>query len=244
MEFTYQAYQELLKLLKEKKYQIATYDSWKDYERCVILRHDVDDSVDAAVKFARIEETENVVSTYFVLVTSDLYNVFSKRNQELLKEILVCGHEIGLHFDEVRYPEISGNSEELIKKILEEASILEHVVGHPITKVSMHRPSKYTLEADLKIPGMINSYGKVFFNDMKYLSDSRHHWREPVIDIIREEQFEKLHILTHPVGYNEYPTDIRSYMLGRLKNAGVDMWDILNENFTNLSEVVRREELE
>lgn len=44
MEFTYGAYRDLLALLDRQGYQVATYHDWQAYPRCVILRHDIDNS--------------------------------------------------------------------------------------------------------------------------------------------------------------------------------------------------------
>ncbi len=56
MKFTYDAYQKLLKKLREKGYRIADYKNWQEWERSVILRHDVDTDISKAVKMASIEE--------------------------------------------------------------------------------------------------------------------------------------------------------------------------------------------
>lgn len=244
LEFTYDDYKMLLNALKSGGYTPVGYDNWENCSRCVILRHDVDDSVEAAVRFAEIEQAMEVQSTYFILVSSRLYNVFSQKTKEGIKKIQSCGHEIGLHFDEMVYPEIIGNEKKIEEKIIWESGLLAQSAGCSITKVSMHRPSRKILESSMKIAGMINSYDKAFFNEFKYLSDSHHRWREPVMDIVQEQKYTHLHILTHPVGYSDHPTTTREYMLFRLKRAGVNLWDIINENFTALDEVVRREELE
>lgn len=243
MKFTYQAYRELLSLLKEKGYANATYDDWQQYDRCAILRHDIDTDLEKAVCFAELEQECGVSSTYFVLVTSDLYNVFSARSAKAIHRIMECGHEIGLHFDEVRYPD-AAHPEELTKLIMKEAELLSYVTGFPVTCVSMHRPSRRTLEADLKIPDMVNSYGQTFFRDFKYVSDSRMHWREPVLDYIQQEKYERLHILTHAVWYQEQEMPLREVLLSYLSGAGARLWDILNENLTDLSSIIRKEEIQ
>ncbi len=161
MDFTYRSYEELLNSLVKNDYTIASYFNWKEYNKCVILRHDIDYSPQKALEIARLEHASGVSSTYFVLVTSDLYNTFSAQTSNILKTISGLGHEIGLHFDEARYDELSVN--ELAQKIAEEAKILEQAVESPVTTVSMHRPSKMILDADLIIPGIINSYGSDFF---------------------------------------------------------------------------------
>ena len=59
------------------------------------------------------------------------------------------------------------------------------------------------LDADLQIKGLINSYGKTYFKEFKYVSDSRRRWREPIEDIITSDDFKRLHILTHAFWYND-----------------------------------------
>ena len=81
--------------------------------------------------------------------------------------------------------------------------MLGEAVGSPIRVVSMHRPRKATLDSNLMVPGMINGYGKVYFKEFKYLSDSRRWWREPVEEIIESGQYKRLHILTHAFWYEK-----------------------------------------
>ncbi len=205
MNFTYDEYGQLLKLLIDKGYHIDGYDNYKQSKQSVILRHDIDMSLDKAVQMAQYENSiGGMRSTYFVLVSSDFYNIFSKHSMECINEIRKCGHSIGLHFDESRYFSENRllNKEELIKEILREKKLAENMLEIKIDVVSMHIPSKRTLEEDLVIPGMINSYGKEFFKGFKYVSDSYHRWRENVWDIINKDRPQRLHILTHAFWYN------------------------------------------
>ena len=197
MKFTHNAYRSLLSLLRAHGYECATYHDWPEYSRCVILRHDIDDDISRAVKFAELEADAHWGGTYFVLLRNDAYNAFSASNADMLKRIIGFGHEIGLHFDEMSYPEDIGDADKIRQRIVDEADILGRIIGAAITCVSMHRPSKAILDADLQIPGMVNSYGRTFFRDFKYLSDSRRHWREPAEEIIKGEAYERLHILNH-----------------------------------------------
>lgn len=120
MEFTYGAYQGLLKKLKRHGYQVVNYKNWRNTKRCVILRHDIDYDIDKAVRLSFLEKIGGVNSTYFVLLTSDFYNVFSQRTSDGLKQIIDNDHTIGLHFDEMRYLELSGDIEGIKRKITEE----------------------------------------------------------------------------------------------------------------------------
>lgn len=244
MQFTYDAYRGLLSLLKQHDYETAGYHNWETKKRCVILRHDIDNSIECALRFAALEQECGVTSTYFVLLRSDFYNVLSRKSRDQLAQIRKMGHAIGLHFDEMAYPKIIGDSAGVKEAILQEAELLQHAINSPVLTVSMHRPSRAILNADLQIPGIVNSYSNVFFKQFKYLSDSRHHWREPVLDIVENEQYEQLHILTHAVGYGEENTSLQQWTAAFLHTAVLDRWNILNENFTDLDSVASRSKIQ
>lgn len=242
MEFTYIAYRGLLSLLRQGGYAFTDYHDYQAHPRCVILRHDIDNSLPQALRLAELEAEEGVKSTWFVLLRTDFYNPASAASQQALRRIRSLGHELGLHFDEMAYSSergigtyASSSTEELIRH---EASILADICGCPITAVSMHRPSKATLEADLRIPGMVNSYGQTFFHDFKYLSDSRRRWREPVEDIIRGGEYDRLHILTHAFWYHEQSEDIAESVGGFIRSANAERYAQMMENITDLPSIL------
>lgn len=242
MEFTFKAYIQLIEEIKNSGYRIASYKNWQDQSRSVILRHDIDNDIAKALELAKIEKKLGVSSTYFVLVTSDFYNVFSASNHKLLQGLLDCGHDIGLHFDEVRYPEIK-TPEEAGNKILEEAKLLSLSIGKPVDIVSMHRPSKMMLDADLKIPGMINSYGQEYFKGFKYISDSRRRWREPVDEIVKAKTYDRLHILTHAIWYNENEMDIHDSICAFVNAGNMQRYKAEQENITDLQSIMTEDEI-
>lgn len=244
MQFTYECYRALLKKLRDHGYQAADYESWRQKGRCVIMRHDIDNDMQKAVEMAGLEQSEGVKSIYFVLLTSNFYNVFSGETYRAIQQIISCGHTIGLHFDEVRYPELAGDLDGIRQKIAEEAEILGMAIGHRIGTVSMHRPSKAILEADLQIPGIINSYGKVFFKDFKYLSDSRRRWREPIEEIVESEQYEKLHVLTHAFWYSRQETNLHDSVAQYINAGNRQKYVWLEDNITDLRAIMPPEEIE
>lgn len=145
--------------------------------------------MDRALKLAEIEANKGVKSTYFVLLTSDFYNPYSIAVKEKLKSIHSLGHEIGLHYDERSYPDAVGDVDRIIRNITYEGNVLADIIGDTVSTVSMHRPSKCILEADIRIPGYVNSYGNTFFHEFKYVSDSRRRWREPIDEYIRNKSY-------------------------------------------------------
>lgn len=232
--FTFQGYSNLIDVLKELQYDFVDYHDYTKSSRCVILRHDLDNSIEKAVTIADLEHERGVKATYFTLLRTDFYNPASKNGLSGLKKILSLGHEIGLHFDEMAYDELD-DVEDAIKY---EAGILSDILGAPITTVSMHRPSQKTLDANYDLNPMVNSYSKTFFNDFKYLSDSRRRWREPVLDIIKSGQYDRLHILTHPIWYQEHEESIHDTIKRFVTNANKERYYQEAENIKDIQSIL------
>ncbi|MBS5386571.1 MAG: hypothetical protein KHY31_04250 [Clostridiales bacterium] len=240
MKFTLQAYRELLKLIKQKKYQICNYHDYLREDKFVILRHDVDFDLKKAAKFAKLEMEMGVKSVYFILISSDFYNVLSSYNYNCIGEIISYGHEIGLHFDETKY---AGMDMKQIKvAIYEEVKLLEAMIGQRIETVSMHRPSKEMLESDLELDYVINTYGKAFFKDIKYISDARMNWREDVIQILTREENKKIQLLTHPFWYSEEERTITDNLKKFVLRASEERYKELDGNLRDLESILSRED--
>lgn len=244
MNFTYESFEKLINLLRDNGYHICNYDNWKEMPgRKVILRHDIDNSIGKAVDLSNIEHKVGAHSTFFVLLSSDFYNVFSLRNIRSLDKILQNDSLLGLHFDEMRYPDEAGNPDRIIERIIHEKRALELALGIEINMVSMHRPTKEIINADLKIPGMINSYNSVFFREFKYLSDSRRRWREPVEDIIKTKEYDKLHILTHAFWYSKNETDIGTTVESFVNHANHERYLSMSANITDFESIMSEKKI-
>lgn len=233
--FTYDWYESLLERLINCGYECIDYNNEKE-GKTVILRHDIDASIEAALKMSEIEAQKDISSTYFVLLTSDLYNPNSKKSIGLLRKIMENGCKIGLHFDEVRYNGINEN--EMIAMILKEKRMLETIVNASVDVVSMHRPSKWVLDSDLNVPGMINSYSRHFIEEYKYLSDSRMNWRENVEQIIQSNQYSHMHILTHSFWYHEEYAEMKAVLQNFIENANRERYKCMEENITDLNSIL------
>ena len=68
-------------------------------------------------------------------------------------------------------------------------------------------------------------------------------WREPVMDIIKESQYPRLHILTHPFWYYDSELGMKEILEAFIKRAGIERYDALNDNFTNLGNIFIREDM-
>lgn len=243
MKFTYEGYGNLLDCLKNNGYEFVDYENYKQFEKCVILRHDVDYDLQRVVKMAELEHEKGVSSTYFVLLTSDFYNLASKESEQIIKYLKKTGHSIGLHFDEKRYDILTEewDKDKIIGLIQKEIKVLEEITEGKISSVSMHRPSKKTLRSNLCIPGIANSYGEEFFKNFKYLSDSRMCWREDVKAVIESGEFSRIQLLTHAFWYfdKERPMKdiIEDFIYGRDEIAR-HRYKVLGDNITDLGDII------
>ena len=238
MEFTYKWYINLVDIINNS-YQIK---SWNDTEDGVIIRHDIDYDLKKAYEFAKLEKELGIRNTYFLLLSSDFYNVFSEESAKYIEGIMECGHEIGLHFDEKRYGD-NAEKEFLVDKIQWEARVLSELAGESVDVVSMHRPSERMLEWDLEIPNMVNTYSREFFDNYKYVSDSRRRWREDVKSVIQDKEYKNIQILIHPFWYADEENVIHDAIADFVNRANVERYDCLDRNITDLYSIMKREEV-
>ena len=201
--------------------------------------HDIDYSIEKAVELAALEAEENVKSTYFVLLSSEFYNLAAKENKDKILQINRLGHDVGLHFDELNYDDDCKKN--VPKLILKEVQMLEDLLQIEVKSVSMHRPSKETLEADYDLYPYITSYGKKFFKQFKYVSDSRRRWREDVVNVIESGNYEKLHILTHAFWYHKEEKDLYTTIKNFIEQGKTDRYYILDKNITDLKNILGEE---
>lgn len=107
----------------------------------------------------------------------------------------------------------------------------------------MHRPSKWILENDIQFDNIINSYSKEFIFNFKYLSDSRMHWREDVLNIIENENYDRLHILTHPFWYANRKETINKKIIRFMNDAKMDRYGYLKDNIRDIDEIINEGEI-
>jgi hypothetical protein len=199
VQFTTDGYCRMIGALRRKGYSVRGYADVNPAERHLVLRHDVDLSLESAVRMGEIEEQLGVQSTYFVLVRSTFYNLFSTKACAAMQRLLSLGHSIGLHFD----PKES-DSTDMEGSIATEAKILALACDSDIAAVSFHRPISELLRGPEKFGGLWNAYSKRFMEEVGYCSDSRGEWRhgDPLSHAaVREGR--ALQLLTHPIWWNE-----------------------------------------
>lgn len=97
----------------------------------------------------------------------------------------------------------------------------------------------------MTFPGMVNAYSGTYFKKMKYVSDSRRHWRENVDEIVESERYPRLHILTHPFWYMQgREVSLTDTLQQAILQASLDCYDNLNNNFRDLDHELSRSVIE
>lgn len=194
VRFTYEWYCTFLDRLRADDYEVRSFgDALGNGD--VVIRHDVDLSLEAALAMARIEAERDVQATYCVLVTSPLYNVLDAKWREHVDTIESLGHDVELHFSTHEYWR-NGNrptEAELERRVAEERAVLETVTSDPVDTVSFHIPPDWALGREFE--GFRNTYAPAYFDQIEYIADSGQRWRDepPTLDDDGPKQ-----ILVHP----------------------------------------------
>ena len=87
-DFSFNHYREILTLVKEKGYQSTFYDEQVE-GRQIIIRHDIDLDLDAALEMAKIEAELDMKAVYFIWITSPFYNIFENRYKNIIMKLLI-----------------------------------------------------------------------------------------------------------------------------------------------------------
>ena len=185
-------YRELLGAARTGGYRFAFFD--RDPEPGdVLLRHDVDLSLEAAVALAELEAELEAAATYFLMTESVFYNLSSPAGERALERLRALGHRIGLH---AIHPRAS-------------------IDGRFDPVIAWHNPDPKFISAP--VDGVANAMEPRFFVPGRYRSDSNQHWREGCPhEALASGDFEWLQLLTHPEIWVYPGATMRETMLAML----------------------------
>ena len=167
-------YRDLLQAAKAGGYSFAGFD--RDPEAgALILRHDVDLSLAAAVAVAEVEADEGAWSTWFLMTRSVFYNLDSSEGVRAIERLRELGHRVAHH---AVYPDVDLDDR-----------------FEPV--VAWHNPDPTYMRDP--IDGAVNVMEPPFFDPEHYRSDSNQHWRHGCPhEELAAGRFTWLQLLTHP----------------------------------------------
>lgn len=173
--FELEHYRELLESAQSGGYRFATFDSAAPAAGDVLLRHDVDLALDAALRIAELESEAGAVATYFLMTRSVFYNLASAEGEHAVARLRELGHRVGHH---AVHPHIDLD-----------ARFDEVVAWHNPDPEFMRDP----------LVGAVNVMAEPWFSPDHYRSDSNRHWRSGCPhEALRRGELEWLQLLTHP----------------------------------------------
>ncbi|HKY24838.1 MAG TPA: hypothetical protein VJM07_06765, partial [Gaiella sp.] len=141
----------------------------------VLVRHDVDLSLDAALRLAELEADAGARATYFLMTESVFYNLASDEGERALARLRELDHRVGLH---AVYPHL--RLDERFERV-----------------VAWHNPDPEYMTAPVE--GALNVMSEPWFAPATYRSDSNQHWRSGCPHgELRSGTFPWLQLLTHP----------------------------------------------
>ena len=190
--FDLEHYRELLDAARAGGYRWAFFED-APREGDVVLRHDVDLSLDAALRVAELEAEHAVRATYFLMTRSAFYNLASHEGEEAIGRLRELGHRVAHH---AVYPHVDLDAR------------FDRVVA-------WHNPDPEFMTAP--IDGAINVMSEPWFAPGHYRSDSNQHWRSgcPHEELARG-QLEWVQLLTHPEIWAYPGVTMRETMLAML----------------------------
>ena len=168
-------YRELLEAARAGGYRFAHFEFQPPQRGDVFLRHDVDLSLDAALRMAELEAAEGVSATYFLMTESVFYNLASKEGVAAIARLREVGHRVGLH---AVYPNAARDDR-----------------FDPV--LAWHNPEAGYMSKP--VDGVVNVMQEGWFDPPTYRSDSNHRWRTGCPhEELRAGAFPWLQLLTHP----------------------------------------------
>lgn len=197
LEYRLDSYERLLRSFQAAGYTFSPFDAAEPpAEGEILLRHDVDLSIDRALAMAERERALGVCSTYCILLSAPVYDLTRPRNVRALQRISKLGHELALHFDSHSYwaADTEPSGESIAAKVTDELAALGRLIDEEPSTASFHIPPSWVLDRGFE--GFTNTYAPPFFSDIDYRSDSSQKWvaAEPFPD----ELPETLQLLVHP----------------------------------------------
>lgn len=241
-DFTYDFLRELLAIARDD-HRVRLLADGVDAPGLVV-RHDIDLSLERAVAVGRVEREVGVRATFLVMVDSPLYDLDDPSSRAALAELRELGHDVGLHMDLGPRGEVAGlRLGDVTPEVSACRDRLEAVLGEPVRSISFHRPADplvAALHPVADVCGMVNAYAAPLMRC--YLADSAGSWRHgDPRPVLRRPPCETVQLLVHPFWWGEEHLGAadRLEAFYRERTAGMAPFDALAFDRT-LATVVRR----
>jgi hypothetical protein len=164
-------------------------DEWTNHT--LLLRHDVDYSLEMAVELARVNAELGVAGTFFILARGHAYNPMSRASVARIEELASLRQRLALH--------VASGDDNIARDF-------KHLSAQfPLEPVfSWHNPTPEMLEKHREreiIAGLTNVYSARFLDAALYRSDSNFGRSYSELASALDGQAETVHLLIHPINW-------------------------------------------
>jgi hypothetical protein len=203
-KFSFDYYRQMLLAAQQQGYVVSSFERFdRANPRTVIMRHDVDYTLNGVYQLAQIEHSLGITATYMFRVHAHEYNLFAPHVCELVRFLRSSGHEVGLHYEATSVAMALGlDPIGLLKK---EIAAIELLIDAPVRSASEHRDISHIVHEaqylhDICDPNEFFEFwamSQQYSKDMKYLSDSNGVWREGDL-LAHLGKHQRIQVLIHP----------------------------------------------
>lgn len=176
MDFSLKKYQELLVSLIQAGYQFQTFDGFlqEPVPRAIVLRHDVDQLPEHALRFAERQQAMGVSGVYYFRAVPQSWD------ERIIQKIAALGHEIGYHYECLTT--CKGNLALAIQDFNKNLTALRRLA--PVSTVCMHGSPLSRFDSrdlwqtyDYRDFGLRGEpYFDIDFRNVLYLTDTGRRW--------------------------------------------------------------------
>lgn len=199
MTFELKHYRNTLIAFKEAGYEITLSCTDNLAGKDLQLIHDVDFDPRLSLNLAKIESDVGAISTYFFRLRAVHYNLFSADTSSIIDQLIMMGHNVGLHYENSKYNKTS--EQDIVNSI----DVMSKMMNHDVEFFNVHEPTRTGLDLRHFLPNKNRCYNSSFFDKYKYISDSGGRWREGCFSNFVNKH-DKMLVLTHPLWwYENYP---------------------------------------
>jgi hypothetical protein len=249
-DFTDSMYYSLCKEMVNSPYSVITFENYfKKYKMtldpCIILRHDVDEKPQNALTLGKIEHDFGICSTFYFRMVPHVFV------PDIIRKLVDLGHEIGYHYEVLDQTEgdygkarlLFIKNMETLRQFYDIKTACMH--GNPITPwINKDFWTHFSFE-EFGILG--EPYISVDYSSLEYFTDTGRSWNSKfsvkdivprtydkkirntsdLIQIIREENFQRMCINIHPHRWNQNLLPwFREYVWQNIKNVGKGLINI------------------
>lgn len=204
MDFTIKKYKELISALKDAGYEFVTYAEYCKglrADKLVVMRHDVDRSVERARRLAEVELEVGVKASYY------FRDKFINENSDDIRYIESLGHEVGYHYEDLVMEK--GDVDKAYARFMRNIEKMRQVTD--VRTITMHGAPTSRFDSkemwrvcDYKKLGLIGEPQiDVDWNEMFYLTDTGRSWN----GVSRRDKVVELKLIWEAKGWVYKTTD-------------------------------------